>query len=378
MSETSSSLDYKCSQCQGKLVFDPELQKLRCESCQSLQDIPSATETHSIVEYELDSGLAQDAASGYGLETITISCQGCGSIVSLDKHLTASACSFCHSSQVLELKDHRQVIRPESVLPFSVAEEEIQELFGRWVRSLWLRPNALKRLARVSLVQGVYIPYWVFDAKVHSDWRAMAGYHYYVTETYTDRDSSGRSVMKTRQVQKTRWVPASGSRDDIYDEVLICASHGLSEDLVAQLQTFDTSKLKAYEPAYLMGWRAEEYQINLNDAWRKAVERMEQEQTRRCSGDVPGDTQMALQVHNEFSDERFKHVLLPIWISAYRFRDKTYQFLVNGQTGEVQGKAPWSFWKITFLVLFVLLILAACAWFFQQSSMHDTQSNYGY
>jgi hypothetical protein len=360
------------------LVFDPEAQKLRCESCQSLQEIPGATEIHSIVEYELDRGLAKDAERGYGLETRTISCQSCGAIVSLDIHLTASTCSFCNSSQVLELKDHRQVIRPESVLPFSVGEEAINELFARWVRSLWFRPNALKRLARVSEVRGVYIPYWVFDAKVHSDWRALAGYYYYVTEHYTDRDANGRTVTKTRQVRHTRWVPAAGSRDDVYDELLICASKGLSQELASQLQTFDTSMLKPYEPGYFMGWRAEEYQINLNDAWQKAVHLIEEEQTRRCSTDVPGDTQMSLQVGNEFSDERFKHVLLPIWISAYRYRDKAFQFLVNGQTGEVQGKAPWSYWKIGFLVLFVLIVLAVFFLFIQQSGMQESQPQYGY
>jgi hypothetical protein len=342
-----------------------------------LQAIPEASETHSIVEYELDNGLAKDAERGYGLETRTISCQRCGAIVSLDIQLTASLCSFCHSSQVLELKDHRQVIRPESVLPFSISEEAIHDLFARWVRSLWFRPNALKRLARVSQVQGVYIPYWVFDAKVHSDWRAMAGYYYYVTESYLDRDANGRTVTKTRQVQHTRWVPASGSRLDVYDELLVCASKGLSQELASQLKTFDTSMLKPYEPAYFMGWRAEEYQITLNEGWQKAVELIEAEQTRRCSADVPGDTQTALQVANEITDERFKHVLLPIWISAYRFREKTYQFLVNGQTGEVQGKAPWSYWKIAFMVLFVLVITAGIAWFLQQSGMQTDLDNPG-
>ncbi|HYX38114.1 MAG TPA: hypothetical protein VE954_33865 [Oligoflexus sp.] len=275
------------------------------------------------------------------------------------------------SNQVLELKDHRQVIRPESVVPFSIDAKAIQDLFSRWVQSLWFRPHALKRLARVSDVQGVYIPYWVFDATVHSDWQVLAGYYYYETETYTDTDANGRTVSKTRQVQKTRWVPAAGSRVDLHDERLICASKGLSQDLAAQLQTFDTSLLKPYEPAYFMGWRAEECQIHLNDAWQKAVTLIENEQTQRCSGNVPGDTQMSLQVDNQFSNERFKHVLLPIWISAHRYPDQTFQFLVNGQTGEVQGKAPWSYWKIGFLIVFALFVMAALIWFFQQNGMQD-------
>jgi DNA-directed RNA polymerase subunit RPC12/RpoP len=366
---TALSHTYKCVQCQGTLVFDPTAQQLRCESCQELQPIPQDKVAHSIVEYKLEDGLARDAERGYGLETRTVSCQNCGAIVSLDIHLVATHCSFCSSNQVLELKDHRQVIRPESVVPFSIDEKVIQDLFSRWVRSLWFRPNALKRLARVSEVRGVYIPYWVFDATVHSDWQALAGYYYYETEHYTERGADGRMEHKTRQVQKVRWVPAAGSRTDLYDEFLICASKGLSQELAARLQTFDTASLKPYEPEYLVGWCAEEYQIGLNDSWQRAVALIEEEQMRRCSGDVPGDTQRGLHVQNEFSDERFKHVLLPIWISAYRYRDKTFQFLVNGQSGEVQGKAPWSAWKITFLVLFILIVVGIMIWLAQQGGM---------
>ena len=277
------------------MVFDPTAQQLRCESCQALQPVPQENVAHSIVEYKLEDGLARDAVRGYGLETRTVSCQNCGAIVSLDIHLTATRCSFCSSNQVLELKDHRQVIRPESVVPFSIDEKVINDLFSRWVRSLWFRPNALKRLARVSEVRGVYIPYWVFDATVHSDWQALAGYYYYETEHYTERGADGRMEHKTRQVQRVRWVPASGSRTDVYDEFLICASKGLSLELAARLQTFDTSSLKAYEPEYLVGWCAEEYQIGLNESWQRAVTLMEEEQTRRCSGDVPGDTQSGLR-----------------------------------------------------------------------------------
>jgi DNA-directed RNA polymerase subunit RPC12/RpoP len=377
VSGNAFSHNYKCVHCQGKLSFDPTVQKLRCESCQQLQPIPQESETHSIVEYKLEDGLARAAERGYGLETRTVSCQNCGAIVSLDSHLTATNCSFCSSNQVLELKDHRQVIRPESVVPFSIEAKVIHDLFSRWVRSLWFRPNALKRLARVSEVRGVYIPYWVFDATVHSDWQALAGYYYYETEHYTERGADGRMEHKTRQVQKVRWVPADGSRTDVYDEFLMCASQGLSQELAARLRTFDTSSLKTYEPAYLVGWCAEEYQIGLNDSWQRAVALMEQEQMRRCSGDVPGDTQRGLSVQNEFSEERFKHVLLPIWISAYRYKDKTFQFLVNGQTGEVQGKAPLSFWKITFLVLFLLIVAGAMVWFLQEGGMvNEPYSDY--
>jgi hypothetical protein len=164
-------------------------------------------------------------------------------------------------------------------------------------------------------------------------------------------------------VQKVRWRPASGSRDDRYDELLVCGSRGLPPELTQKLEPFDTEALRRYDPSFLAGWRAEEYSVDLNAAWKLGVERMAQSQRTRCSGDVPGDTQRALSVVNRFSDEKFKHVLLPIWISVYRYQGKPYRFLVNGQTGEVTGQAPWSILKIalscTVLVLLALLLLRA-------------------
>jgi hypothetical protein len=201
----------------------------------------------------------------------------------------------------------------------------------------------------------VYIPFWTFDAWVQSQWYADAGYYYYETEYYTDDEGNQQS----RQVQRTRWEPASGWRQDFFDDTLVCASKGLPSELVSKFQTFDTHQLTAYQPEFLAGWRAESYAVELMPAWGQAQVSMSAVQEGRCAHDVPGDTHRNLNVNNQFSHVTFKHVLLPIWIAAYRYNNKPYQFLVNGQTGEVVGKAPWSFWKIFFFVLAILAVIGA-------------------
>jgi hypothetical protein len=205
-------------------------------------------------------------------------------------------------------------------------------------------------------MNGVYIPYWTFDADVASRWTAESGDHYYETETYSDTDASGNSVTRTRQVQRTRWYWTSGRRNDKYDDLLVCASKGLPRDMAEKLRTFDTAALRPWEPGFLSGWRAEEYAVELNQGWKEAVERMEASQRQRCAKDVPGDTHRFLSVDNQFSGERFKHVLLPLWIASYRYQQKVFRFLVNGQTGEVTGKAPLSWFKI---LLFIAVLAAA-------------------
>lgn len=347
-----------CHACGARMEFDPGQGCLSCPFCAATRAIGAGDVERTIVEYDLEKGLSQQLERGYGVALRSVACQQCGAVVSHGESTTSRSCDFCGSPQVLEQVDSRKPIRPESVVPFKVDRQVATGKFAAWLGTLWLRPSDLKRLAKVSEMTGMYVPYWAFDTNVHSDWTAEAGYYYYVTESYTTQDEKGRSVRRTRQVRKVRWRPAWGGRDDSFDDLLVCGSQGLPVELTRELEPFDTTHLEPYDPRYLAGWKAEEYNIELDAAWKMAVARVEQAQRERCSRDVPGDTQRNLHVSNRLSDEKFKHILLPIWISVYRYRDKPFRFLVNGQTGEVIGHAPWSVLKITLLVLFLAAIAA--------------------
>jgi DNA-directed RNA polymerase subunit RPC12/RpoP len=354
--QQAGARSYKCPNCTADMSFDAGKGKLHCEYCDTSVDLRGEEGKQSIVEYNLEDGMASSASRGLGAAVKTTRCKECGATVSFPETMTSTACDFCGSNQVLEQQENRNLIRPESVVPFQVDGKAAAARFKEWVKGLWFRPSDLKQRASVTEMTGVYVPYWTFDARVDSSWTAEAGYHYYVTEEHTETDEEGNEVTETREVQHTRWEPAWGSRHDVYDDLLVCASKGLPEKLADKLSTFDTRALQPYDPAFLAGWKAEEYALDLNGAWKRAVTSMEATQESRCSGDVPGDTHRFLYVTNRFSDETFKHVLLPVWLSAFRYGDKAFRFLVNGQTGEVVGRAPWSVIKI---VLFIASLVAA-------------------
>ncbi len=75
--------------------------------------------------------------------------------------------------------------------------------------------------------------------------------------------------------------------------------------------------------------------------------------------DIGGNEQRVGDIQTRYSDETFKHILLPVWTAAYRYNGKSYRFVVNGQSGRVQGERPWSVWKITFAILLALVLVAA-------------------
>ena len=353
--ERAGGQAFPCASCGApEMTFDAGAQSMVCPFCQHRVSVGSGAA--AIVEHDLEQGMAA-AQRGLGVETRSVTCSTCGATVSFTGQVTSTVCDFCGSPHVLQQGSNRNLIRPESLVPFQVEASVAQEKFRTWIGGLWFRPGDLKARAAVGQINGVYVPYWTFDARVDSQWRAQAGYHYYEEEKYTDANGKAQ----TRKVQKTNWKPAAGQRTDRFDDVLVPASKGLPPGLAENMRTFDTTKLAPYQASYLAGWRAEEYGVELGEGWNKAAGTMGATQRTRCSADVPGDTQKDLQVSNTFSEKTFKHVLLPLFIASYLYDQKTYRFLVNGQTGEVTGTAPYSVIKIVLFVLMILVIVAGIA-----------------
>jgi hypothetical protein len=349
-SESHDSDEFPCDQCGAQMAWDPDSDSLSCDFCGHQQVLLSSDET--IVERALSD--VEAAERGLGIELRVAECDNCGARVSFEGSTTADICVYCGSANVLSQEANRRAIRPESLVPLDIGKGEVEASFRKWIQGLWFRPNALKKVKRFDAV-GIYVPFWTFDAQVHSDWSAQSGTYYYVTVNYTAR-VNGKTVHRTRQERRTRWRPAWGSRDDYHNDHLVLGAKGQPADLIRELGDFRMDGLVPYQPGYLAGWRAEEYSIDLESAWELGRGEIVEIQRQRCSGDVPGDTQRALRVKNQISGVRWKHILLPIWSLQYKFSGKTYTVLIHGQTGEVVGKAPYSWVKILLLVLTALAV----------------------
>jgi hypothetical protein len=141
------------------------------------------------------------------------------------------------------------------------------------------------------------------------------------------------------------------------------ASKTLPEGVFGASARWDLKALVPYQAEFVSGFRAEAYQVSLREGYPIARRTIDVQVRELICRDIGGDQQRVHQVATRYADIRFKHVLLPVWVSAYRYRDKVYRFLINGQTGEVSGESPKSWWKIFFLTvamlvfLFILLVL---------------------
>jgi DNA-directed RNA polymerase subunit RPC12/RpoP len=353
--EAIAQQKFACPACGAEALWDPAKQALVCPFCGTSSPAKLDADTGKIVEHDLAAALRGlgDEARGWKIEKRYVKCQSCQAISVLDPARQAQRCEFCGSAQLVPYEQNKESFRPESVLPFKVAEDQARDGIRAWYAKLWLAPNALKRRALTDTVKGVYLPYWTFDAQVAATWTAEAGYYYYTAETYTD--GSGRT--QTRQVQHVRWEPAAGQLSHFFDDDLVCASVGVHPNLVRGVEPFPTKELKPYDPGYVAGWVVERYQIDLVAAARAAREAMEAKLRQMCAAQIPGDTYRNLDVRADYSGQTFKHILAPIWLLTYNYGAKAYQAAMNGFTGAIQGEYPKSWIKVTLLVLAIIIVV---------------------
>jgi LSD1 subclass zinc finger protein len=351
---------FPCGGCGAKLTFAPGTTTLKCEYCGHTNAIHESDER--IEELDFDTYLK--ALEG-NQETFTeehVRCDKCGAEQNLPSNLFASMCSFCGANIVSKSYANRR-IKPKSIIPFGIDKRKAQDDFRKWVRGLWLAPGELKKYAESDAsVTGTYIPFWTYDCRTSTDYRGERGEVYYTNETREVRNAQGETVTQTERVQHTNWTPASGHVDYFHDDVLVLGSQTLPRELRGATTTWDLKALVPYQAEFVSGYRAEAYQVGLREGYPLAKEQIDAKIYSLVRADIGGDTQRVNDLATRYSDIKFKHVLLPVWVSAYRFRNKTYRFLVNGQTGEVAGESPLSWQKMTWLIVgIVILVLVAIA-----------------
>jgi hypothetical protein len=356
MSDVAALKKHACPACGADAEWNPQRKALVCPFCGTVSPVELAADGTLVKEHDLVTALRAipDDKRGFGNERVSVQCQSCKAISMFDPKRVAQRCEFCGSPAIVPYTATRSAIHPESVLPFQWPESKVREDMRKWYGSRWFAPNRLKSGALTDTVHGLYIPYWTFDAQVHADWTAEAGYHYY--ETVRKSDGS------TEQVQRTRWEPAAGSIDHFFDDELVPATRGVDMSLLRQVEPFPTQQVVPYDTGYVSGWVVEQYQIDLVAAADRARQQMDGKVQSLCSQQVPGDTQRNLHVDADYSAQTFKHVLVPIWLLAYTYGAKTYQVVINGFTGRIAGKRPFSWVKIFFAVLFALIVLIIFAW----------------
>ena len=372
---TESVRAFPCKSCGAKLSFSPGTTSLKCDFCGAINEFDEKTTI--VEELDLATWLKKLESEHETHEQEQIKCKNCGGEQTLPANLYASACIFCGTP--LTSKSYAQrMIKPKSIVPFKVTKLQAQDKWRAWIKGLWMAPNALKKYVQSDGgIKGLYVPYWTFDANTFTTYSGQRGDNR--TESYTTTNSSGERVTQTRIV--TDWTSVSGEVSYFHNDVLVSGTSsstigkqsnadaqqalaqlgGMGQKLLSsmsgKLRTWNTAELVPYQEEYISGFQAEAYSVGLSSAFATGKTQIESTVQSLVRQDIGGDQQRISSLNTQYSHLTFKHILLPMWMSAYLFKGKTYRFVVNGQTGEVEGESPKSGWKIFFLVAGILFLL---------------------
>ena len=355
---------FKCPRCAATTAYSIPDGSLVCAHCGYRQSFAQEAVGSRAEDFEFTVEVVERAGRGWNVERKELVCQNCGAQTVVPADALASTCPFCASNRVIQRQAPQDVLRPRFLVPFKLAEEDVRSIAREWLGSSWMTPRELRRAAVHAQFNAIYLPAWTFSAGTRGEWTAEVGYE--------KKDRRGNRQLV--------WQRKSGSVQLEFDDTLMSGTSRISPALLAQAWNFDLHDLTAYDPAYLAGLQAQAYDVPLETAWETARAQM-REAVREAGRKQALEPANAKQIRNyavtvDFADETWRYVLLPFHLAAYPHRGRSYQIVINGQTGSIAGQRPpdWTRVGLVAAVLLVtgpLLYLLSVTWlrqWFEQAS----------
>ncbi len=345
--KTKEETDRKCPQCGGVMEFNPSTGKLHCPYCDYEEEIKTS-EAYVVRELDFNTAETDDAACDWGTSTKTVTCKSCGASTVYDVNQIAGTCPYCGSNQVTEVADQK-IMAPGGVVRFKMTAKEAANKFTSWLKGKFFCPKAAKESAKPDAFKGVYIPYWTFDTNAD----AMYTGEYGTERKYKDKDGKDRTEVI--------WHPTRGHIETFIDDQLVCGSSQQNQAMIKGIEPFDLTDVSEYKPEYMAGFTAERYSVKLKDAWEKAKEAIKNILRRKAEEDIDRrhrtNHHRSVRLDPNYSDITYKYLLVPVWISSYKYNGKVYHFMINGQTGKVSGEAPVSKLKVFLTIVIVIAVI---------------------
>jgi uncharacterized Zn finger protein (UPF0148 family) len=332
---------FQCPQCGAATKYDVAAGGVACEHCGYVAPVQAQAVGQRAAENEftLETLKQASAEHGWGVARKELHCDACGADMALAPGALTATCPFCASNKVNVREAASDQLRPRFLIPFKIQPDATKARAREWLGKGWFHPPELQGAALVEHFTGIYLPFWTFDARITSDWRAEVGYPH--TESYYDSHSK---THRTRTVIRWRWE--NGRVSVNVDDLLIPGTSRVSGVILDRLLPFNLGDLAAYTPDYLAGWQAQAYDVALPRAWELGKAEMRERAKDACRADINSAHVRNFSMTADFADEAWRYVLLPVYVAAYRFENKVYQVMVNGQTGAVAGQKPVAWWKI--------------------------------
>ena len=326
-------LQYKCPCCGGAIEFDSESQKMKCPYCDTEFD----TETLKAYDAELKESPDDDFTwqSGQGgdwtpeeCDSVRMyTCSSCGGQIVCEDTTAATRCPFCGNPSII-VGNLSGELKPDFVIPFKLNKQDAMEGIRHHLSKKRLLPKAFKEEHHIEEIQGIYVPFWLFDtdADAHLRYRATRVRHW-SDSNYDYTETRYYSVLRAGNIA--------------FDHIPVDGSSKMADDLMESLEPFDFSQATDFRTAYLSGYLADKYDVSAEESITRANDRVRQSTMDAFESTIHGYTSLipehtSIRLHNGCSH----YALYPVWLLNTTYKDKKYTFAMNGQTGKFVGNLP--------------------------------------
>ena len=368
--------NYQCPACTGPLHFAEDSGKLECEYCGASYDVAEiealfaekekkAAEAQRAAE-EASKGLTasdddgetwdfSDMQEDWGTDgegMRSYSCPSCGAELICDESTAATACPYCGNPTIVP-GQFSGGWRPDYIIPFKQSKENAIEALKEHYRGKFFLPKAFKKENHVQEIQGIYVPFWMFDGGATGE----ARYDATRSRTYRSGDYD---------ITETKYYHVYRAGHVAFEKVPVDASSKMPDNHMDSIEPYDYEKLKPFSTAYLPGFLADKFDVT--------VEQCRQRADQRCEGTLLSALDSTVKRYDSFTlkDSNVKlkrgkvhYALLPVWMLHTKWQGKDFLFAMNGQTGKIVGDLPINWLKVialfaaigipTWLVSFLLV-----------------------
>ena len=363
--------NYQCPACTGPLHFDSTTGKLVCDYCGSAYEVADIEAQYAQKQQKADAAAASDEkkaaarrAKAAGEDPVwseaeasglsSYSCTTCGAELVCDATTAATTCPYCGNPTVLGGKLSGK-LKPEYILPFKMDKNAAIAQLTKYYKGKAFLPKAFKSQNHIAEIQGVYVPFWLFDAEAD----ARGSYDGQVSESHREGDYR---VTTTQHYDVRREGTATFAR------VPVDGSSKMPDEHMDSIEPFDYSDLKPFSTAYLPGFLADRYDEDDKKCAARVLTRMKNSTAAALHDTLGGYT--GVQTLSEQLDPRTlepHYALLPVWMLHTRWKEQDFLFAMNGQTGTINGDFPFERKKalLTSVVsaLFVLIFMLVGGYF---------------
>ena len=354
-----------CPCCGGSLKFEASLQKVKCEYCDTefevsdlkeLNDSANTIEENTSWDTSSNDEFNEDDALNLYL------CETCGGEVMCDENTTSTLCPYCGNPVILKGR-LTGGLKPNYIIPFKLEKDTAKGNLIKYLKGKVLLPNDFKKLNEVKEVTSLYVPYWLFDASVNG----MAKFRTTKVRTWSD---SNYRYKETKHYQVIRGGEIS------FEKLPVDASKKMDDKMMESIEPFNFKEAKDYDNAYIVGYAADKYDVSQDETFERANVRIKEGTVDALRSTIHGyDTVNLTDATINYESNSAYYAYYPVWTLNSEYKEKKYQFAMNGQTGKLTGNLPISYLKATLISILSFLLFGGALFglFFAIMSDNDNQ-----